>query len=175
MSVALSHHCVYSSGSNCWCSLKSYLITVSHSLCEKLARWLLQDRECFETAQRTVNLSFLPAPPPPLQTQMGATVMLLVRSRTLAKWISDSEMMAGWQWITDGGGFNVCNPCPSITELSFFRGDHHSSLLLFFSFFLFFFDPVKQFSGTLCFYFRATRDCAFLWASLNKTCVNSWA
>lgn len=146
MSVALSHHSVYSSGSNCWCSLKSYLISVSHSLCEKLARWLLQDRECFETAQRAVNLSFLHAffpslsllPPPPLQTQMGATVMLLARSRTLAKWISDSEMMAGWQWITDGGGFNVCNPCPSITELSFFRGDHHSSLLLFFLFFLFF-------------------------------------
>lgn len=120
---------------------------MSHSLCEKLARWLLQDRECFETAQRAVNLSspsafFLPffspslPSPPSLQTQMGATVMLLARSRTLAKWISDSEMMAGWQWITDGGGFNVCNPCPSITELSFFRGDHHSSLLLFFSFFL---------------------------------------
>lgn len=161
MSVALSHHSVYSSGSDCWCSLKSYLISVSHSLCEKLARWLLQDRECFETAQRAVNLSSLhaffslslplplpPLPPPPapapapLQTQMGATVMLLARSCTLAKWISDSEMMAGWQWITDGEGFNVCNPCPSITELSFFRGDHHSSLLLFFPFpffsFLFF-------------------------------------
>lgn len=37
----------------------------------------------------------LPASPPPLQTQMGATVMLLARSHTLAKWISDSEMMAG--------------------------------------------------------------------------------
>lgn len=85
------------------------------------------------------SLSPPPAPaPPPLQTQMGATVMLLARSCTLAKWISDSEMMAGWQWITDGGGFNVCNPCPSITELSFFRGDHHSSLLLFFPFPFFF-------------------------------------
>lgn len=63
-----------------------------------------------------------PASPPPLQTQMGATVMLLARSHTLAKWISDSEMMAGWQWITDGGGFNVCNPCPSITELVSFEG-----------------------------------------------------
>lgn len=198
MSVALSHHSVYSSGSDCWCSLKSYLISVSHSLCEKLARWLLQDRECFETAQRAVNLSSLhaffslslplplpPLPPPPapapapLQTQMGATVMLLARSCTLAKWISDSEMMAGWQWITDGEGFNVCNPCPSITELSFFRGDHHSSLLLFFPFpffsFLFFFDPVKQFAGTLRFCLRAVRDCASLQASLNKIWVNSWA
>lgn len=108
MSVALSHPSVYSSGSNCWCSLKSYLISVSHSLCEKLARWLLQDRECFETAQRAVNLSFLhaffPAPftpppaPPPLQTQMGATVMLLARSRTQNGsviqrwWQGDSEL-----------------------------------------------------------------------------------
>lgn len=175
MSVALSHHSVYSSGSNCWCSLKSYLISVSHSLCEKLARWLLQDRECFETAQRAVNLSSLRAffffpppfffytPPPPLQAQMGATVMLLARSRTLAKWISDSQMMAGWQWITDGGGFNVCNPCPSITELSFFRGDHHSSLLLLF-FFLFspFFWPSQAVCWNIVFLLQSCERLRFI-------------
>lgn len=152
---------------------------MSHSQCERLPRWLLEDRECFENAQWAVKLSlhaffFFPPffPTPPLQTQMGATVMLLARSCTLAKWISDSEMMAGWQWITDGGGFNVCNPCLSITELSFFRGDHHSSLLFFFFFFFPFFP--KQFAGTLCFCLRAMRDRTSLQASF-KIQVNSFA
>lgn len=166
MSVALSHHSVYSSGSNCWCSLKSYLISVSHSLCEKLARWLLQDRECFETARRAVNLSFLHAPPPPqpppLQTQMGATVMLLARSRTLAKWISDSEMMAGWQWITDGGGFNVCNPCPSITELSFFGGDHHSPVVFSFFLFFYFFRPSQAVCWNIVFLLESDETLHFI-------------
>lgn len=146
---------------------------MSHSVCEKLARWLLEDRECFETAQRAVKLSvhafFSSPPPPPLQTQMGATVMLLARSCTLAKWISDSEMMAGWQWITDGGGFNVCNPCPSITELSFFRRDHHSSLLLFFLFP--FFWPSQAVCWNIVFLLQSDERWHFI-IGLNKIWVN---
>lgn len=64
MSVALSCRSIYSSGSSCWCSLKSCLISVSLSCVgNQWARWLLQDRECFETARQAVNLSSLHALP----------------------------------------------------------------------------------------------------------------
>lgn len=64
MSVALSCRSIYSSDSSCWCSLKSCLISVSLSCVgNQRARWLLQDRECFETARQAVNLSSLHALP----------------------------------------------------------------------------------------------------------------
>ena len=166
MSVALSHHSIYSSGSNCWCSLKSCLISLSLSCVgTQRARWLLQDRECFETPRQAVNLSSLHALPTANMNTNGCN------SDAFSKVSHTSKMD---QWFRDDGWVTVnyrwrrvltsvipVHPLQSwvslegiITLLScccFFLPPHFSFL-----------DPVKQFAGTLCLYLRVVRDTS-LW------------
>lgn len=99
MSVALSCRSIYSSGSSCWCSLKSCLISVSLSCVgNHWARWLLQDRECFETARQAVNLSSLHALPAANTNTNGCN------SDAFSKVLHTCKMD---QWFRDDGRVTV--------------------------------------------------------------------
>lgn len=131
----MSGRSIYSSGSRCRCSLKSRLISASLSCVgNQRARWLLQDRECFETARQAVNLSS-PRALPAAAAAAANTNTNGCNSDAFSK-VSHTCKMD--QRFRDDGWVTVnyrrrrvlasVIPRPSITELRFFRGDHRSCL-----------------------------------------------
>lgn len=167
MSVALSHHSIYSSGSNCWCSLKSRLISVSlPCVGNQRARWLLQDRECFETARRAVNLSSLHALPT-AATNMntngcnGDAFSKVSHTCKMDQWFrDDGRVTVNYRWRRVLTSVIPVHPLQSWVSL-----EGIITLLSCCCFFSppLFLDPVKQFAGTLCFYLRMGRDGTSLW------------
>lgn len=168
MSVALSHHSIYSSGSNCWCSLKSCLISLFLSCVgNQRARCLLQDRECFETAREAVNLSSLhtlPTAAANMNTNGCNSDAFSKVSHTckMDQWLrDDGRVTVNYRWRRVLTSVIPVHPLQSWVSL-----EGIITLLSCCCFPpppFFFLDPVKQFAGTLCFYLRVVRDGTSLW------------